>query len=175
MFSVKRGSLSSGNGSESSCPFPWKQCGERKEQERGRNMFVWVGSKHYSNLRRGMLFWTPHEMNRHGSEHEQYVNVICSLTHLSAILAHIGLASNHRPDIIIQTPAKCDTKCQSCWGWTKKKTKQQNMYHYIIYIIYSPNLQTDLVYHIINISQGLSRNMKTISQENINQSFFKHP
>lgn len=34
------------------------------------------------------------------------------------------------------------------------------MYHYIVYI-YSPNLQTNLVYHIINISQRLRKNMKT--------------
>lgn len=37
-FSVKRGSLGSGKNSESSCPFPWKQCGERKEKECGKNM-----------------------------------------------------------------------------------------------------------------------------------------
>lgn len=31
-----------------------------------------------------------------------------SSTHLSAILAHIGLASNHRPDVVIQAPIKCN-------------------------------------------------------------------
>lgn len=35
---------------------------------------------------------------------------VCSSTHLSAILAHIGLASHHCPDVVIQPPIKCDTE-----------------------------------------------------------------
>lgn len=71
MFSVKRASLSSGNESESSCPFPWKQCRERKEQEKGRNMFFWVGSnqRYQSNFWRRILFWTPQVINWHCGIH----------------------------------------------------------------------------------------------------------
>ncbi len=38
-----------------------------------------------------------------------------SSTHLSAILAHVGLASHHRPDVVIQAPVRCDTQ----WGLVK--------------------------------------------------------
>lgn len=37
-------------------------------------------------------------------------SMACSSTHLSAILAHVGLASHHCPNIVIQAPIKCDKK-----------------------------------------------------------------
>ena len=140
MFSVKRGSLSSGNGSESSCPFPWKQCGERKAQERGRNMFVWVESNRWHHLTLGGHYFKKHVMNRHSGESLKYADVVVYLplhghpavllqcyklkvdvcflttfssTHLSAILANVGLSSHHRSDVVVQTPVKCDAKWQS--------------------------------------------------------------
>lgn len=37
-------------------------------------------------------------------------SVICSSSHLSAILAHVGLSSHHGPDVVIQASIKYDTK-----------------------------------------------------------------
>lgn len=61
-----RGSLGSGKNSESSCSFPWKHCGEKKEKECGKNidflgatqqswrlemqMYVCAGNLHHSNI-----------------------------------------------------------------------------------------------------------------------------
>lgn len=36
--------------------------------------------------------------------------VICSSSHLSAILAHVGLPTHHSPDVVIQASIKYDTK-----------------------------------------------------------------
>lgn len=45
-FSVKRGSLGSGKNCESSCPFPWKHCGQRKEKECGKNIHFLGETQH---------------------------------------------------------------------------------------------------------------------------------
>lgn len=47
-------------------------------------------------------------------------------THLSAILAHIGLASHHCPDVVIQAPIKCDKKRTHGQIEDKIQTKTRN-------------------------------------------------
>lgn len=51
---------------------------------------------------------------------------------------------------------------------------KRKMYYQVI-DTNSPNLQTNLVYHIINISQRLWGNMKTGIEKNMKQPFVRHP
>lgn len=76
--------------------------------------------------------------------------------HLSAILTHIGLTSYHRPDVVIQSATKRDIEGQK----VRQVKERQNQDGFIqIFGTNSPNLQTNLVYHVINISQRLRSNM----------------
>lgn len=53
-------------------------------------------------------------------------NYLSRSAYLSAILAYIGLASHNCPDVVIQTPAKCDTKEQIIHTEGKIQTSRKN-------------------------------------------------
>lgn len=52
----------------------------------------------------------------------------CSSAHLSAILAHVGLAPHHRPDVVIQAPIICDNK----WHLVRLRVKYKQKTRHVI-------------------------------------------
>lgn len=126
-FSVKRGSLRSGKSSESPFHFPWKDCRGRKEKDCGKTMHF-LGATHNNYIiiqimKMQMYVYLGNPSPSHllklrrtrsclKNVHNEKINCLKkaqnSLTHLSAILTHIGLTSYHRPDVVIQPSIKRD-------------------------------------------------------------------